>query len=460
MFGVAPPPGVVEIRAVDGTLLVGGSHAFGTALSSGVRLSGSGEVQRVLLSAVRDDDAMAALRRLLRGMGTTDLHLRNDQTIAHLLTQEVVSGRLAILRLPLVSAVRNPASSRRGGAAASDAAVPAPFTQQIREKDTPEMPQGLTDRFLKVLSLVPPHLPEEFRSEFEALLSVESAVALAGLLAVWAGSHAVGVGFVIDAALLATAYALVGWTAFQIGQELAAAGALTVKAETPADLDRAAKLIANIIVKIGVATFIALVTRGLAKRGGGGTPASPAKTPAKPPATSSSTKSASAEGAAAREAAEREARAMALERARRMPPGRQDKILYGERVPNPDSPGGLSNRVIGGHSPRITNLSGYTAEVIARNPDGTTVVKFKKQFSDGSWSKMKKSTLAPDSWSDSKIIQTTHKVADSPAVMTRASDGATLHRMSVDGIQWEVVRGGDGVITSSYPTGGTPTSSF
>ena len=138
----------------------------------------------------------------------------------------------------------------------------------------------------------------------------------------------------------------------------------------------------------------------------------------------------------------------------------EQKILYGERVANPNSPGGMSNEIIGGHSPRIKSDPSYDHEVISHNPDGTTTVKYTKQFPDGQLARIKKSTLAPDNWSDQKILDTTNQVANSPSVATRARDGATLHRETIDGVQWEVIKDSSGNVTSSYPTGGNPSISF
>jgi hypothetical protein len=139
----------------------------------------------------------------------------------------------------------------------------------------------------------------------------------------------------------------------------------------------------------------------------------------------------------------------------------REKILYGEQLPNPNSPGGLSNKLIGAHSPRIKSRLDFDAEVISNNADGTTTVKLVKEFPDGSISKIKKSTLAPDSWSDDKIIDVTNQVASTPPVaISSREDGSTLHRQIVDGVEWEVIKDASGNVTSSYPTGGTPTTNF
>ncbi len=137
----------------------------------------------------------------------------------------------------------------------------------------------------------------------------------------------------------------------------------------------------------------------------------------------------------------------------------REKILYGERVP-PKSPGGISNKLIGAHSPKIKNRPDFDVEVLSNNPDCTTSVNLIKQFPDGSFSRKKYSTLAPDSWSDDKIINTTAQVASTPPIATRSRDGATLHQQIVDGVEWEVIKDASGNVTTSYPTGGNPKTNF
>lgn len=141
-------------------------------------------------------------------------------------------------------------------------------------------------------------------------------------------------------------------------------------------------------------------------------------------------------------------------------PETTQKILYGARVPHLSSPGGWSLVLIGAHSPKIKNHPDFVTEVLSHNADGTTTVRLVKRFPEGQLSKLKKSTLAPDSWSDAQIIMVTHQVGDTPAVATRVRDGAMLHRQRVEGIAWEVIKDVSGNVTSSYPTGGQPTIHF
>lgn len=79
-------------------------------------------------------------------------------------------------------------------------------------------------------------------------------------------------------------------------------------------------------------------------------------------------------------------------------PEEEKKILYGERVLP-------SNELIGGHSPKIKNDPNYNCEILKNNPDGTTNVKFVTEYQDGNLSKIKKSTLAPDSCGDKKLLK-------------------------------------------------------
>ena len=144
----------------------------------------------------------------------------------------------------------------------------------------------------------------------------------------------------------------------------------------------------------------------------------------------------------------------------RIAPETAEKILYGARVPNPNSPGGWSHALVGAHSPRIKNHPDFVYDVLSQNADGTTTVRLIQRFPDGQLSKIKKSTLAPETWSDEKIITMTQQVGDTPPVATRVRDGATLHRQRVDGVEWEVIKDVTGNVTSAYPTGGTSTVHF
>lgn len=51
-----------------------------------------------------------------------------------------------------------------------------------------------------------------------------------------------------------------------------------------------------------------------------------------------------------------------------------------------------------------------------------------------------------------KLLTALKKVGNSPVVLVRQSDGATWHRQIIDGVEIDVIKIGDYVI-SAYPTG-------
>ncbi|KEQ23186.1 EndoU domain-containing protein [Paenibacillus tyrfis] len=137
----------------------------------------------------------------------------------------------------------------------------------------------------------------------------------------------------------------------------------------------------------------------------------------------------------------------------KLSPEVEKKILEGQRITG-------SNKLIGGHSPNINNANpNYAVQEIRVNPDGTRSVKFTTQFPDGNLSKIKTSTLFPESWSDAGIINSIKKVGDSPAVGIRSSEGLTLHRGIIHSVEIEVIKHGDDII-SGFPVGGKPTTNF
>jgi cell division protein ZapA (FtsZ GTPase activity inhibitor) len=128
-------------------------------------------------------------------------------------------------------------------------------------------------------------------------------------------------------------------------------------------------------------------------------------------------------------------------------PEMKEKILWGQRT----SP--TKNKIIGGHSPEINNSHpNYAVEDIMLNPDGTKKLKYITQFSDGNLSKIKTSTVFPEGWSESKILESSKSIGNGSPINVRTSDGATWHRSIVDGVEIDVIKRGNEII-SAYPTG-------
>jgi Putative peptidoglycan binding domain len=147
----------------------------------------------------------------------------------------------------------------------------------------------LEDKFAEALRRTAPKLPGRMRHEFEALLSPTSLGIMAGTLVVWAGSHAFGVGEVVDVALLVGGAFFLGMAIFDVAGELGDFLGVTSTATDAKDLDEAASHLARAIAIMGVAAFIALLAK-IARGRGGAKPTESARPPrATEPVRSSST---------------------------------------------------------------------------------------------------------------------------------------------------------------------------
>ena len=80
-----------------------------------------------------------------------------------------------------------------------------------------------------------PMLPAETRQQVEAMLSPTSLAIITGTLIVWAGSHLVGVGEIVDIILLVTGFAILGLSVVSGAQELYSFATTAIDARTGAD---------------------------------------------------------------------------------------------------------------------------------------------------------------------------------------------------------------------------------
>lgn len=154
----------------------------------------------------------------------------------------------------ILSGVLERASS---GTDASD-----PFTGP--PKGLPISKWPLKEKFAEVLRRTGPKLPGEMKDQFMALLTPVNLGIMAGTLAAWAVSQFFGIGEIIDILLLIVGGIFLGMAIFTVAKDLWSFAKGTVDAQTEADLDEAAKKLAEAIAIIGIAAFIAL----LAKLGG------------------------------------------------------------------------------------------------------------------------------------------------------------------------------------------------
>ena len=140
-------------------------------------------------------------------------------------------------------------------------------------------------------------------------------------------------------------------------------------------------------------------------------------------------------------------------------PQTQEKILMGER--KLDVAGNPTKKMIGGHSPRILRHDDYEVTSMGSlNIDGTRSVKYSVHYPDGVITIPKRTALFPESWSDSKIIDSITEISTMPPWGVRYHDRAVNYIEVIDGVRIQVIAN-DGAITAGYPLGGNgPPSDF
>lgn len=110
-----------------------------------------------------------------------------------------------------------------------------------------------------------PHLPVEARSIVSSLLEPATLAIVAGTLAAWAGSHAFGVGEVVDIILLGIGVATLGFVVFEGAAELFDFVTCAQNAQSQADLEKAGQHFAHAITLLGISTLQAILLRGQGK---------------------------------------------------------------------------------------------------------------------------------------------------------------------------------------------------
>lgn len=114
-------------------------------------------------------------------------------------------------------------------------------------------------------------MPAALRDQVLALLEPASIVIVTSTTLLWAGSHLVGVGEIVDVVLLVVGLGVLGTTALSGAKELAAFAVGVHQARTDADLDQAAAHFAQAVSILGVSLVSALLLResasAVARRG-------------------------------------------------------------------------------------------------------------------------------------------------------------------------------------------------
>lgn len=124
----------------------------------------------------------------------------------------------------------------------------------------------LDERLGIVLRKAAALLPGEMGQRVTALLSPRAIAIMATVVALWAGSHFIGIGEIADVLLLVTGWIAIGSGALEGGRKLVAFAMSTQSARTAADLDRAARELADAITILGIDVVVALPFRAGRRR--------------------------------------------------------------------------------------------------------------------------------------------------------------------------------------------------
>lgn len=250
-------------------------------LASGSGAATAFAVDQALRDAPARADIMARLRTLYLAQGGGSIVVSDASVIAWIRRHLEAGGGLAALFAPNVAMVGFPAPLAPQAAAAT--AAPSGSAAQW----------STAQRIAETLRRMPGYLPDALAAEVRALLTPSALAILAVSLAALAVAQAYGVGEVLDAVLVAAAWASAGWTGI-LGLKDFVAGILAgARAGTSADIDTAAREAAGGLLKLGVAFLSSLLLRAKASAGGGdasetsGTAARPAGDPSPSPKASS-----------------------------------------------------------------------------------------------------------------------------------------------------------------------------
>ena len=122
-----------------------------------------------------------------------------------------------------------------------------------------------------------PLLPSHLRAHVAQMIHPKSLGIIAGVTAVWAASHFVGVGAIVDAAMLLIGITALGGAAFEVARDLYRFAKLVHGAESDAELDEAAELFAKVVSSGGITLVMTLLMRRRPRQVFKGPTASPAR---------------------------------------------------------------------------------------------------------------------------------------------------------------------------------------
>lgn len=131
------------------------------------------------------------------------------------------------------------------------------------------MAASFEDRLRQVLTRTEGKVGPEVARQLHMLIEPTSLAIMAGVIVIWLGSHAFGVGEALDLVLGVVGFVAIGLSVFEGLDELVAFARGTMSAQSDADYDRAASHLARAIGILGIQAVLAIVMRGRAPTGRG-----------------------------------------------------------------------------------------------------------------------------------------------------------------------------------------------
>ena len=119
-----------------------------------------------------------------------------------------------------------------------------------------------TDKIGAAMRRSLPFIPSDAKGMVNSLLQPQTLALIAGTLVVWAGSHAFGIGEIVDVILLGVGVVALGFAVFEGADELYNFTVGAIGARSEADLDSAGRHFARAVVLLGVSTLQAILMRG------------------------------------------------------------------------------------------------------------------------------------------------------------------------------------------------------
>lgn len=212
----------------------------------------------------RQDKNLSKMSQLLGLVGGVGASAVNNQNMPRKISENIQMGKLIAFQVPPMTVL--PLASSLGLArslAPTMIDLPSLDGIDINNPDVRAMDEG--QRMLWVLHKCGEILNQTGKSEvataFKQLLEPQViGLVVAGLI-VWGASHFVGVGFIFDIAMVV----VMGVAVIKAFETMWDIYKIITKASSTTDLNRAAKMMAGMVIDLGVETFLAIVLKGAAK---------------------------------------------------------------------------------------------------------------------------------------------------------------------------------------------------